>query len=131
MKSTTSIGRLIVVLAAMVFVAGLLQTAIAQGRGPRLTPQQQADTLGKKLGLDSVTVAKVAAIYDKSQKDIAAKRDELQGGDMDAMRAAMTEIRTKANDAIKALLTKEQAVKFDEILKEQQQRMQNRPPRNN
>lgn len=131
MKSTTSIGRLIVVLAAMVFVAGLLQTAIAQGRGPRLTPQQQADTLGKKLGLDSTTVAKVAAIYDKSQKDIAAKREELQGGDMETMRAAMTEIRNKANEEIKALLTKEQVVKFEEILKEQQQRMMNRPPRNN
>jgi hypothetical protein len=131
MKSTTSIGRLIVVLAAMIFVAGLLQTAIAQGRGPRLTPQQQADTLGKKLALDSTTIAKVAAIYDKSQKEIAAKRDELQGGDMDAMRAAMTEIRNKANNEIKALLTKEQVVKFEEILKEQQQRMMNRPPRNN
>jgi hypothetical protein len=132
MKSTTSIGRFLIVLLAMVFVAGMLQTAFAQRQGgPRLTPQQQADTLGKKLGLDSVTVAKVAAIYDKSQKDIAAKRTELQGGDMDAMRAAMTEIRTKANDEIKALLTKEQVAKFEDILKEQQQRMMNRPPRNN
>jgi len=132
MKSTTSIGRLIIVLVAMVFVAGMLQTAFGQGRqGPRMTPQQQADTLGKKLGLDSTTVAKVAAIYDKSQKDVAAKRTELQGGDMDAMRTAMTEIRTKANEDIKALLTKEQVVKFEEVLKEQQQRMMNRPPRNN
>lgn len=131
MKSTTGIGRLLIVLVAMVFVAGTLQMAFAQQRGPRMTPQQQADTLGKRLGLDSVTVAKAAAIYDKSQKDIAAKRTELQGGDMDAMRAAMTEIRTKANEDIKALLTKEQVVKFEEILKEQQQRMMNRPPRNN
>ena len=132
MKSTTGIGRFLIVLATMVFVAGMLQTSFAQQRqGPRMSPQAQADTLGKRLGLDSVTVAKIAVIYDKSQKDIAAKRTELQGGDMETMRAAMTEIRTKANEDIKALLTKEQVVKFEEILKEQQQRMMNRPPRNN
>jgi hypothetical protein len=50
---------------------------------------------------------------------------------MDAMRAAMTEIREKQNKEIIALLTKEQAAKYDEILKQQQQRMMNRPPRNN
>ncbi len=47
------------------------------------------------------------------------------------MRAAMTELRENQTKDIKALLTKEQLAKYDEILKVQQQRMQNRPPRNN
>jgi Spy/CpxP family protein refolding chaperone len=53
------------------------------------------------------------------------KRAELQG-DMDAMRSAMMEIRDKTNKQITALLTKEQAKKFEDILKQQQQRMQQR-----
>jgi periplasmic protein CpxP/Spy len=130
MKLTTGLGRLLIVLLAVVFVAGMLQVAFAQGQGMRLTPAQRADTLGKQLGLDSTTVAKVAEIYTKYQKVMADKRAELQG-DMDGMRAAMTEIRDNQNKEVIALLTKEQAAKFDEIMKQQQQRMMNRPPRNN
>lgn len=130
MKSTTGIGRLIVVLVALVFVAGMLQTAFAQGQGMRMSPKQRADTLAKQLSLDSTTTAKVLAIYEKYQKTMTDKRNELQG-DMDAMRAAMTEIRDAQNKEIIALLTKEQAAKYDEIMKQQQQRMMNRPPRNN
>ena len=130
MKSTTGIGRLIVVLLALVFVAAMLQTAFAQGQGMRMSPKQRADTLAKQLSLDSTTTAKVVAIYEKYQKTMTDKRNELQG-DMDAMRAAMTEIRDSQNKEIVALLTKEQAAKYDEIMKQQQQRMMNRPPRNN
>jgi Zn-dependent alcohol dehydrogenase len=130
MKSTTGIGRLFIVLLTMVFLAGMLQTAFAQGQGMRMSPKQRADTLGKQLGLDSATVAKVAAIYEKYQKVMADKRAELQG-DMEAMRAAMTEIRDTQNKEIVALLTKEQAKKYEEIQKQQQQRMMNRPPRTN
>ena len=95
----------------------------------RISPKQRADTLGKQLGLDTATVAKVAAIMEKYQKQMMDKRNELQG-DMDSMRAAMMEIRENQTKDIKALLTKAQAAKYDEILKQQQQRMQNRPPRN-
>ena len=130
MKSTTGIGRLVVVLLALVFVAAMLQTAFAQGQGMRMSPKQRADTLAKQLSLDSTTTAKVVAIYEKYQKTMTDKRNELQG-DMDAMRAAMTEIRDSQNKEIVALLTKEQAAKYDEIMKQQQQRMMNRPPRNN
>lgn len=130
MKSTNGIVRFFTVLFAMVFVAGMLQMAYAQRGGMRMTPAQRADTLGKQLSLSPETVTKVAGIYEKYQKIITDKREELQG-DMDAMRAAMTEIRDNQNKEIIALLTKEQAAKYDEILKQQQQRMMNRRPSNN
>jgi len=127
-----SFAHRFLIVATMVFVAGLLQVAFAQpqGQGMRMSPKQRADTLGKQLGLDTSTTAKVAAIMEKYQKLMMDKRNELQG-DMDGMRAAMTEIRDNQTKDIKALLTKEQAAKYDDILKQQQQRMQNRPPRNN
>jgi hypothetical protein len=128
MKSFTN--RLMI-LGAMILVAGLLQTSFAQGRGQgmRMSPKERADALGKQLSLDSVTVGKIVVIMEKSQKMMADKREELQG-DMDGMRAAMTAIRDSSNKWITALLTKEQAKKYEDILKEQQQRMQQRQ-RNN
>ncbi|MCX6132559.1 MAG: hypothetical protein NTU47_01990 [Ignavibacteriales bacterium] len=118
-------------LAVMVIIAGLMQVAFAQpqGQGMRMSPKQRADTLGKQLSLDTATIAKVAAVMEKYQKVMMDKRNELQG-DMDAMRAAMTELRDNQTKDIKALLTKEQATKYDEILKQQQQRGMGRPPRN-
>jgi protein CpxP len=130
MKSTTGIGRFLIVLLAMVMIAGMVQMAFAQGQGMRMTPAQRADTLGKQLSLTPEVVKKVAGIYEKYQKLIADKRAELQG-DMDAMRAAMTEIRADQNKEITALLTKEQTAKYEVLMKQQQQRMMNRPPRNN
>ncbi|MBF8295057.1 MAG: hypothetical protein HW389_1602 [Bacteroidetes bacterium] len=126
MKSLT---HRLLILTAMVLVAGLLQVALAQPQGRQMmSPKQRADTLGKQLSLDSLTVGKIAAIYEQSQKLMADKRNELQG-DMDAMRSAMMEIREKVNKDVMALLTKEQATKYEEIQKAQQQRMQR--PRNN
>lgn len=126
-----SFAHRFLIIAAMVVIAGLLQVALAQPQGGmRMSPKQRADTLGKQLGLDTATVAKLTTIMEKYQKEMMDKRNELQG-DMDGMRAAMMEIRDNQTKDIKALLTKEQAVKYDEILKQQQQRMQNRPPRNN
>jgi hypothetical protein len=127
MKSFTH--RLIVI-ATMVFVAGLLQVLSAQPQGMRMSPKERAEALAKQLSLDSTVTVKLTGIMEKYQKQMMDKRTELQG-DMDGMRAAMTEIRDNQTKEIKALLTKDQAKKYDEILKDQQQRMQNRPPRNN
>lgn len=127
MKSLSQ--RLIVILTLVVF-AGLLQMAFAQGmgQGMRMSPKERAEALGKQLALDSLTTAKVVGVFEKYQKIMTAKREELQG-DMDGMRAAMTEIRAKQNKEIVALLTEEQAKKYEEILKTQMQGRQ-RPPRN-
>ena len=128
MKSLT---RCLLILAAMLLVAGLMQIAFAQGmgQGMRMAPKERAEALGKQLGLDSATVLKVTAIMEKSQKMMADKREELQG-DMDGMRAAMMAIRDSSNKWISALLTPDQAKKYEEVLKQQQQRMQQRQ-RNN
>ena len=128
MKSFT---RCLLILAAMLLVAGLMQIAFAQGmgQGMRMSPKERAEALGKQLSLDSVTVLKVTAIMEKSQKMMADKREELQG-DMDGMRAAMMAIRDSSNKWISALLTPDQAKKYEEVLKQQQQRMQQRQ-RNN
>lgn len=133
MKST---AQRFMVLAVTLIITGLMQMAMGQdqqrgpGMGMRLSPKERAAALGKQLSLDSLTTGKVTAVFEKYQKILGEKRTELQG-DRDAIRAAMTEIREKQDKEIVGLLTKEQAKKYEEIQKEQMQRMQNRPPRNN
>lgn len=125
-----SLSQRLIVILTLVVSAGLLQMAFAQGmgQGMRMSPKERAEALGKQLALDSLTTAKVVGVFEKYQKIMTAKREELQG-DMDGMRAAMTEIRAKQNKEIVALLTEEQAKKYEEILKTQMQGRQ-RPPRN-
>lgn len=127
MKTTASIMHRLVVVAAMVFVAGLLQLAYSQPgpQGMRLSPKQRADTLGKQLSLDSVVVGKIAKIYEKSQKEMSDKMGEFQG-DRDAMRKFFQETQAKVDKEVKALLTKDQAKKYDDMVKARMQRMQQR-----
>jgi hypothetical protein len=135
MKST---AQRFMVLVVMVVIAGLLQMAMGQdqqrrpggpGQGMRMSPKERAEALAKQLSLDSLKTANVEAVYEKYQKIMIDKRMELQG-DMDAMRAAMAEIREKQNKEIVGLLTEEQAKKFEEIQKTLMQRGP-RPQRNN
>ena len=135
MKST---AQRFMVLVVMVVIAGLLQMAMGQdqqrgpggpGQGMRMSPKERAEAIGKQLALDSLTTVKVTAVFEKYQKIMGEKRTELQG-DMDAMRTAFTEIREKQNKEVTALLTEEQAKKYEEILKTQMQGRQ-RSPRNN
>lgn len=130
-----SIARRLFVLAIAVFVTGLMQVAFAQGmgggqgRGMR-SPEEQAKMLKEQLSLTDEQTAKVAKIYDAQQKEMQAKMGDFQG-DRDAMREYFTKARAKSDSLIKALLNKDQLKNYEEIQKERQQRMQNRPPRNN
>ena len=119
----------LLIIAAMVFVVGLLLVANAQRQGMSMSPKERAEALGKDLGVDSATVVKITGVMEKYHKQMMDKRNELQG-DMDGMRAAMMDIRENQTKDIKALLTEEQSKKYDGILKQQMERMQQRQ-RNN
>ena len=108
----------------LAFVLGILtlmgaSVMSAQGMGQqrvRMTPEQQATVLKDSLGLDSTQTAKIAGIY-KDQQDQIAKLREESGGDFQAMRDAMTELRTKTDEKIKAVLTDAQKTKYEQMLK--------------
>ncbi len=122
MKST---ARRLLVLATVVFVTGLLQMAYSQGQRMRMTPEQRAKELKEQLSLTDEQVTKVTKIFEHSQQEMEAKRADFQG-DRDAMRQFMQKSRAKNDSLIKVLLTKEQVKKYEEIQKEQMQRMQQR-----
>ncbi|HTP12552.1 MAG TPA: hypothetical protein VMM37_02955 [Bacteroidota bacterium] len=109
----------------LVLVLGILTLTVAsvlsaQGMGGmqrmRMSPEQQATVLKDSLGLDSTQTAKVTTIYKEQQDEMAKIRDANQG-DFDAMRTAMTEMRTKTDNKIKEVLTDAQKTKYEEMMK--------------
>ena len=127
MKATSGFARTLVLLAAMVFVAGLLQVACAQGM--RMTPEERAKQLKEQLSLNDEQTTAVTKIYTDAQKLMQEKMGDFQG-DRDAMRKFFQANNAKSDSLIKALLTKDQVKKYEEIQKERMQRMQQRQ-RNN
>ena len=95
-------------------VLGVSAMSHAQGRGQQRSPEEQAAQLKTTLSLNDDQTAKITAIY-KAQ---AASRDSLQkaGGDM---RTGFAPIRTATNAKIKAVLTPDQATKFDAAMAQQ------------
>ena len=91
-------------------VLGVSAMSHAQGRQQR-SPEEQAGQLKTSLALNDDQTAKVTAIY-KAQ---AASRDSLMkaGGDM---RSAMRPMMEATNAKIKAVLTADQAKKYDEMM---------------
>jgi len=108
--------RYVARLGAMAVCAAALCSAplLAQGGGGgrmQMSPEDQVAAIDKAVTLTADQKPKVLAIVEASQKSMADLRNS--GGDMQAMRPKMMEIRTKQNADIKALLTDDQKTKFD------------------
>lgn len=101
-----------------VIALGVSAVGHAQGRQQR-SPEEQAAQMKTQLALNDDQTAKITAIY-KAQ---AASRDSLMkaGGDM---RSAMMPMMQATNAKIKAVLTADQAKKYDEMQAARMQRMQ-------
>ena len=82
----------------------------------RMSPEERAKVLADSLALDSTQTAQVVAIYKDQQEQMGKIREEHQG-DFEAMRGAMTELRTKTDEKITAILTDAQKTKFREMIK--------------
>jgi protein CpxP len=95
------------------------------GRGGPGGEERQMERLTQQLNLTPDQVTQVKAIEDDSRKQSMAVRNDstIEGPDK---RAKMMDIRKASQDKIRALLTDEQKTKYDAMLAEMQQRMQNR-----
>jgi len=91
--------------------------------------KRQVEGITEACDLSEDQVTKVEAIIRKSNEKMMALFQEMGGGgDREAMREKMGEIRDEQTKEIKAVLTEEQAEKYDEYMEEMRQRMrQGRP----
>ena len=117
----SSWGATIVVM--MLLFAQQVTWAQAQGWGMMLSPEERAKQLQEQLNLTDEQTAKVTKIFEASQKKAMEMMGSFQG-DREAARKAMQEMQAKTDKDIEALLTKEQAKKYEKLKKERAQRMQ-------
>jgi periplasmic protein CpxP/Spy len=86
--------------------------------------KRQVDQLTEACSLTKDQVPKVEVIVKKySEKMMAMFQEMGGGGDRDAMREKMTKNREEQSKEIKAILTADQAKKYDKFLAEQMERM--------
>jgi protein CpxP len=98
-----------------------------QGRGNR--GGINVDELKTALSLSDDQVAKVTAIADEVRTEMQKVRDDMQNdpnADFSTMRTKMTEMTTAAYDKVRAILTDEQKPKFEDWIKQQEARRQQR-----
>lgn len=103
------------------------------GGQPRMNPsewiERRTQRLAETLSLSEDQIAKVKAIYTKDseeqRKAMEKARADGQEFDREKMREQMTASRTKQDNEIRALLTDEQKVKFEQYIKEREERMKN------
>jgi len=105
------------------------------GNGPGMMDpaervERQTQRLSEALSLDADQIAKVKAIYTKNgeeqRKAFEKAKAEGQEFDREKMREQMKASMAKQDNEIKALLTPEQKVKFEQYLKDREERMKNR-----
>ena len=111
---------------AIMFVLSLAANSYAQmggGMSPEERMKRTLEEYKTKLTLTEEQVVKVEAILKARTEEMAAIRANA-GGDREAMRTAITELRTKTDKQVEELLTDEQKVIFKKLQEERAQRMQ-------
>ncbi len=126
--------RKIAMFSLVLFILSVV-SVYAQGfGGQRMTPEErmnaQIKTYTEKLTLTKDQAAKLKDILTKNNEEMAKVREQMQGGDRQAMMEAMQKNRTELNKKIEALLDAKQKEAFAKYLKEQEEMraQRQRPP---
>jgi Spy/CpxP family protein refolding chaperone len=95
------------------------------GRGP-MSPDDRLKQMTSDLNLTADQQAKIKPILADQQKKMDDARNDNSGGDWQAMRQKMDQIRTDTDQKIRVLLDDNQKTKFDQEEQQREQRMQHR-----
>lgn len=107
--------------AALFFVSASMP---AQKR-MRMSVEDQVKILKDSLKLTGDQVTKITKILEDQREERTTAMSENKG-DRDAMRATMQEIAKKTDGKIKKVLTEDQAVTYDRMVKERRAQMERR-----
>lgn len=90
------------------------------------TPQVRAERLAKQLGLTDDEKAKVQALYEKQNAEREKMRSEGTQLTREQMRTKMDEMRKNEETEMQKILTPEKFQKFQDLRKEQMEKMRQR-----
>ena len=104
----------------------LLLSTFAQAQPMRMSTEDRVKMLKDSLKLSDEQAAKVTIIIDQQSKEMTAAFEKYSDN-RDSIRPAMQEIMQKSDKKINSVLTKDQAKKYDVMMKERRERMGRRP----
>ncbi|TNF43448.1 MAG: hypothetical protein EP310_04530 [Bacteroidetes bacterium] len=90
---------------------------------PAAFVDRQMEELKESLELSDDQEKQVSEIITAGFETMRKAREEMQDGDREAMREKMQQMREEQTEKIKAVLTEEQFVKYEEIQAERRERM--------
>lgn len=114
----------------MLGIAGFANAQQGQGGGGRggmmMKPEDRVKQLDGKLKLSDEQKTKLTAVFTEQQESMKKMRDEMQGGDRDAMREKMQKMRADNDAKVSAVLTEDQKKTYETWQKEEREAMQKR-----
>jgi len=125
----------LMMICALLFSVITYANAQQQGGGPgrggmMMKPEDRVKQLDEKLKLSDDQKTKLTVVFTEQAEAMKKMRDEMQGGDRDAMREKMQKMRTDNDVKVNAVLTEDQKKAYktwqDEQRAEMQKRMQDR-----
>jgi len=120
--------KLMMICGLMLGIAGFAN-AQQQGGGQgrmMMKPEDRVKQLDEKLKLSDDQKTKLTAVFTEQAETMKKMREEMQGGDRDAMREKMQKMRADNDAKVNAVLTDDQKKTYETWQKEQRAEMEKR-----
>jgi protein CpxP len=118
--------KLLMICGLMLGIAGFAQAQQGGGRGMMMKPEERVKQLDEKLKLSEEQKTKLTAVFTEQAESMKKMREEMQGGDRDAMREKIQKFRAENDVKVSAILTDDQKKTYEVWQKEQRAEMQKR-----
>ena len=118
--------KLMMICGLMLGIAGFAQAQQGGGRGMMMKPEERVKQLDEKLKLSDDQKTKLTSVFTEQAESMKKMREEMQGGDRDAMREKIQKFRADGDAKVSAVLNDEQKKTYEAWQKEQRAEMQKR-----
>ncbi|MFD2288429.1 hypothetical protein GJU39_04020 [Pedobacter petrophilus] len=119
--------KLMMICGLMLGIAGFAQAQQGGGRGGMMMkPEERVKQLDEKLKLSDEQKTKLTTVFTEQAESMKKMREEMQGGDREAMREKMQKFRADNDVKVNAVLTDDQKKTYETWQKEQRAEMQKR-----
>jgi Spy/CpxP family protein refolding chaperone len=123
--------KLMMICGLMLGIAGFANAQQGGGQGGgqgrmMMKPEDRVKQLDEKLKLSDDQKTKLTAVFTEQVEAMKKFREEMQGGDRDAMREKMQKMRADNDAKVTAVLTDDQKKTYEAWQKEQRAEMEKR-----
>lgn len=118
---STAVNRITIGFVLVIGIVILFST-LAQAQPQRMSVEDRVKILKDSLKLSNEQSVEITKILEDQREEMTTAMNENKG-DREAMRSVMQDIMKKTNTQIKAVLTEEQATKYDKMLKGRRARL--------